>query len=56
MGIVKKKVDHLFSIADHLNPDELLQKFNEIMKTGEKAVELSGKYYLFLQIFLDIIF
>lgn len=47
MDIVKKNIDDLFSKADHLNPSELSHSFNDIMKTGEKAIELSGKNYLF---------
>lgn len=45
MTQVKKKVDDLFSIANGMNPYDLEFNFNQIIKEGEKSIELSGEFY-----------
>lgn len=47
MDNLEKSVENLFSNAPHLNQDELSHTFNDLMKTGKRALELSGKNYLF---------
>jgi len=48
MNSIKKNVDILFSKADTMNPDDLKEKFNALMKEGDKALKQSGKLFLMM--------
>ncbi|XP_026821175.1 inhibitor of growth protein 3-like [Rhopalosiphum maidis] len=41
MNSIKKNLDILFSKADTMNPDDLKEKFNALMKEGNKALKQS---------------
>jgi len=46
MKCIKNNVDTLFSKAGTMNPDDLKDYFESLMKEGDKALKKSGKHFL----------